>query len=466
MNSHCKNLQEQAACWCAPAEFVRPKFFYGQRLGVVDFSDWLWYHAGKQRFHNLTSHGVGVLCGLRAELYSPSHTESTTLLTITRGAAYDACGREVIVPVNQCIDVAAWFIQHGEDDDVTAWIGSDAPHRLCVGLRYRECPSDPAPAPRDPCGCDSGGCEYARVREGFELRLFPATSPVLPAEATVATCQPYHDLLQALATGAQDPADECAALRQVLHGLVPPECPPPSSDSWLWLACLDVTLVEDRTQVTAIGEPDNTIPQRLELLGTAVLQEMLLRLAANAATAGLLGVGPRFSDISFDAKAIGLGIELYTAPGASTPTPLAADTIKPEYFRLHRLAPPETTPFQPMPTRPPATPMEAIGAASSRNAERPSKKPSGDLTRPDLSWNEVVLKRKEGVQYDQRNSQILVQPGDSLKPGNYRITVTSPPAAPIVDISMRPLMPLTYARNFRLRSEGVDGGLVLEPVFG
>ena len=29
-----------------------------------------------------------------------------------------------------------------------------------MGLRYLECPSDPAPVPRDPCGCDNGGCAY------------------------------------------------------------------------------------------------------------------------------------------------------------------------------------------------------------------------------------------------------------------------------------------------------------------
>ena len=102
-------------CSCAPFEFVRPRFYYGQRLGALDFSDWLWYHAGKQRFHNLHAHGVGVLCGLLTQRYEIPQEDTTTVLKVTKGAALDSCGREVIVSVDQCIDVGAWYLQHHDD---------------------------------------------------------------------------------------------------------------------------------------------------------------------------------------------------------------------------------------------------------------------------------------------------------------------------------------------------------------
>src|SRR5207249_2616313 len=105
-------------CLVPPAEFVRLRYFFGQRLGVVDLADEQSYLVGKQRFHNLRAHGTGVLCGLRAERYvfpqGSLATDPTTLLRVHRGAALDGCGREIIVGWDQCIDVAAWYAQHPE----------------------------------------------------------------------------------------------------------------------------------------------------------------------------------------------------------------------------------------------------------------------------------------------------------------------------------------------------------------
>ena len=161
----------ETACLVPPAEFVRLRYFFGQRLGVIELADEQSYLVGKQRFHNLLGHGVGVLCGLRSTRYvfpqsSPPGT-ATTLLRVSRGAALDGCGREIVVGWDQCIDVAAWFLQH----PAVAGSAVAGSLRLWVALCYRECPSDPSPAPRDPCGCDTSGCEFARIREGFELRL-------------------------------------------------------------------------------------------------------------------------------------------------------------------------------------------------------------------------------------------------------------------------------------------------------
>lgn len=402
---------KEAACWCVPTEFVRPRFFYGQRLGVVDFTDWLWYHAGKQRFHNLLCHGVGVLCGLRAELYLPYGEAGTTLLRVTRGAAVDACGREVVVGYDQCIDVAEWFRENRAQLD--EWIAA-GDHRLCVGLRYRECPSDPAPAPRDPCGCDAGGCEYARVREGFDLDLF--TPDVLPAVTTDFACGAYHTFLETLAATPGRAVDACAALRELLHGLTPAECPPPSDGGWLWLACFAVTLDEERQEVTAISEPDNAIAQRLELLSTAALQEILLGVARDV---GLDRAGPRISGIELNPRGgFWLNVALYNEPSRSEPSALVPATLNADCFHLRRFT------------------YRDIHTSA--------------------GWHPLALAR---VQYDSAGTRVGIQLSDPLEEGRYRLTVISPPESPIVDTEMRPLLPLTYSCNFQVRTE--NDGLVL-----
>jgi len=163
---------EHAKC-CVPGEFTRLRYAYGLRLGAVELSDEQSYLVGKHRFHNARCHGPGVLCGLRVGRFvwpqGASEDARSTMLRVWRGAAMDGCGREVLVPCDQCIDVAAWFAEtRGE-----LKLDHKPPRlKIWVGLRYRECPSDPTVVPRDPCGCDSGGCAYTRVREGFELRLF------------------------------------------------------------------------------------------------------------------------------------------------------------------------------------------------------------------------------------------------------------------------------------------------------
>ncbi|MBX2796114.1 MAG: hypothetical protein KTR31_00555 [Myxococcales bacterium] len=161
-----------------PYEFVRLRFFFGQRLGVLELSDEQAYGIAKRRFHNRHLHGAGVVCGLHADRYAPAGEPQTTRLRLTQGAAIDAHGREVVVGYDTCIDVAAWVRAHRSDNADLSDPTQDAAQRLWVTLAYEECPSDPASAPRDPCGCETTGCEHTRVREGFRLQL--ATISDLP----------------------------------------------------------------------------------------------------------------------------------------------------------------------------------------------------------------------------------------------------------------------------------------------
>lgn len=374
-------------CLVPPAEFVRLRYFFGQRLGVVDFFDEQSYLVGKQRFHNLLAHGVGVLCGLRATRYvfpqgSPP-TADTTLLRVSRGAALDACGREIVVGWDQCIDVAAWFAQHPE----AAQSADELNLRLWIALCYRECPSDPAPAPRDPCGCETNGCEFARIREGFELSLV-----------------------------TDEEAEEMAPRDVGNAG----ECPKPLPDSCLLLANFVATLDQQGKKVVNISGPDNDIPERLRLLPTAELQELLLQVSTDAGSAGLSGRGPHLRTLTFenggvDSGTLSIGIQT-TGTDQLSRDPLAA-------------------PAQ-------------IAAKVSRF------KDDGTWEVAPVFTASYVAGTSSGINLDWAAGAGLIDGG------RYRVLLESDREQPPVDQKMRPLTPYSWARHFRLVKDA-GGNLVL-----
>lgn len=245
-----------------PGEFVRLRYFFGQRLGAMELTDEQAYVVGKQRFHNQRLHGAGVLCGLRVECYAPAGQETTTLLKVTSGAAIDACGREILVGWDSCIDVAAWVRKHRESNPDLADPTQPSAQRVWVILCYQECPSDPSPAPWDPCGCEAAGCEYSRVREGFRLDL--VTESDLPGSVVVSKTSD--------------------------------SCPVPPSDACLVLARVDLAL-DDQGDVSDLTAIEHAIPQRAELWSTAAIQAALSGVIDPADLAAALAGGPRFGEL-------------------------------------------------------------------------------------------------------------------------------------------------------------------------
>jgi hypothetical protein len=395
------------ACCAVPAEFVRLRYFFGQRLGVVDLADEQSYLVGKQRFHNQRLHGAGVLCGLRAERYPSSRnarpTDPTTLLRVRRGAALDACGREIVVGWDQCIDVAAWHAQHP-----TAGTGSTL--RLWVGLCYRECPSDPAPAPRDPCGCEAGGCEFARVREGFELKLLreAEAKAFFPGESRAAGFVPEEVL---------DTSLEEAFARWAARIAAADCCDAPPAPCLL-LASFEARFDAAGQQVVDIAAPDNAIPGRPSILPTALLQKHLLQLLAAAGGTEAFGPGPRLGALEFAAAGSlsgqlrvamdTAGAELARAPFEASP-PLAV-----KLFRFHE----DDGTFEPGPAFAPAY-------------------VAGPPRRLELDFG-----------------------GGPVPAGRYRLLIENDRDQPLADTLMRPLTPFRWVRHFRLVDNGA-GTLVL-----
>jgi hypothetical protein len=331
----------RGSCCCEtlPAEFVRVRYYFGQRLGVMELSDQYLYHAGKMAFHNARQHGFGVLCGLRAEKQKPPAGTASTVLRVSVGAAIDPCGREIAVGIDQCIDVAAWFAKNKARPELAGWTAGKTP-RLRVAIRYRECPSDPSPAPRDPCGCDNGGCEFGRVRESFEMALFTDDEKVCAGAPFPAAA----DLLAAFAGGGSAADDPTTAINRKLDALVAAGCPVCSDDLWLCLASFTVTL--DATPVPVdLSSPDNTIHERRTLLPTHALQTMVLDLVGEGSPSGAIGTGPRAGGLSFTADAVNkttagtllLGVSLAAGGSPPVPIPLVDKTFDPAFVTIEVL---------------------------------------------------------------------------------------------------------------------------------
>ena len=291
-NSNCPPA-DCGPCGTLPSGFVRLRYFYGKRLAVADFLDEQRYHSGKLRFHNQRLHGSGVLCGLRTDLFSTNPADAT-VLRVHRGAALDSCGREIIVGWDQCIDVDAWLGRklQAVPDFLTTATDPQKPNELplCVVVRYRECPSSPEAAPRDACGCDTGGCDYGRIREEFEIDLIAKPDPMIVPPIF----PPRDQLLPALAL-----APGGAAISETIADLATTSCPVPDGDGWVELACFVATLTDatDRKHVTAIA---NITPAETILYETALLQELLMRDLSATMEAGTFADGPQITRVRID----------------------------------------------------------------------------------------------------------------------------------------------------------------------
>jgi len=406
-------------CGTLPAEFVRVRYYFGQRLGVMELNDEALYHSGKMAFHNARLHGFGVVCGLKVEKQKPPAGTQSTVLRVSTGAALDPCGREIVVGIDQCIDVAAWFAKNKNRPELAGWTAGTI-QTLRVAIRYRECPSDPGPAPRDACGCDNGGCEFGRVRESFELALFTEDEKVCAAAPF-----PPTDALLAVLEGAGpsgSASDPATALQEGFDTLIASGCPAPGETLWLCLASFEVTLGATPVPID-LSDPDNTIPERRTLLSTSALQAMLLGLAADGTSSGLLSAGPRPAALSFTpdagnpATAGTLLVAVRLAKTGSPPVeiPLVDATFDPASIRVSRLD------------------------------------PSG--------WTDITP--AGGVSYDAATPAIKIVFTQDLAAATQFVLAFQPdPAAPAVDANGAPLTPFT--RRFRFVQDG-SGALALDP---
>ncbi len=137
---------------CAPPPFERNHYFLGKLLTADDFQAEQEYHNGKRRLLNRLMYGVGVLCGLHTKQGKGSR------LTITAGVAVDGCGREIVVPHDVTLDLAAH--RSTRKGAKTA----------CVWLHYTECGVDPVPT-MGFADDEAAAQVYNRIRENYRMEV-------------------------------------------------------------------------------------------------------------------------------------------------------------------------------------------------------------------------------------------------------------------------------------------------------
>jgi hypothetical protein len=121
----------------------RPRYFFGQVIGVDDLEQEQLYHREKARRHNRFLHGWGIVRGLEVR----AATHATRKVTISPGYALDRHGEEIVVSRSVPVDLS----------------GHAAGKTLYVAVRYDERPERPVPTP--------GGLEYTRIRETFAVEV-------------------------------------------------------------------------------------------------------------------------------------------------------------------------------------------------------------------------------------------------------------------------------------------------------
>ncbi|MEH2546700.1 hypothetical protein V1283_003345 [Bradyrhizobium sp. AZCC 2262] len=304
-----QDLRQRGGCapvGCGlPAGFFRVRYFSGKQMRLADYVDEQRYHAGKMRFHNEHLHGAGILCGLKVSLLDPCGL----VIRVGKGAAIDACGREIVVGFDQCVDVEAWFkaqhFKYKDSDENPCKPDKDRRVRVCVVMRYAECAGQPEPAPASKCGggsahddCGCGGetacdpcnhqVEFGRISEEFEMRM------MFHAEAEAASVDdlfPAKDMIDAAVSEASGGVGLLKAIaKPIRQGCAAPD------PNWLLLACFDLVLDDhDDHKIVKIDEIDYDCASQV-LLSTEVIQYLLATLFAEIDPA--VG-GPEVLDISF-----------------------------------------------------------------------------------------------------------------------------------------------------------------------
>ena len=175
---HCHEPVDTPCVECELPQMERNHYFTGKLLVERDFTDEQRYTMGKLRRHNLRLHGHGVVCGLKVSPH-PQPACRHRYLIVSPGTALDCCGREIIVPREEVVDVLslyvdAWRALHGPDAEPDT-----TPGRFQLAIRYRECPTEPMPALFGDCGCDDAGCQPNRIHESYEFLVVLGSAPAV-----------------------------------------------------------------------------------------------------------------------------------------------------------------------------------------------------------------------------------------------------------------------------------------------
>ncbi|MCP2163325.1 hypothetical protein [Goodfellowiella coeruleoviolacea] len=166
-------MAQDCGCGCGgtatrTAAFVRPRFFAGQLLTEDDLGLLVAYLTDKNRLHNRSLSGPGVIRGLEVAC-DPCGGGS---VLVRPGHALDCAGNDIVLSCAERVDVAALVRELRISSlgvDCGHGCAEDGPRHYGLFVRYEEVAAEPvAPyATEEPC--PSPGCVPSRVRESYRF---------------------------------------------------------------------------------------------------------------------------------------------------------------------------------------------------------------------------------------------------------------------------------------------------------
>jgi hypothetical protein len=182
----CSTEHEANAGQCPMAQPEFPRFFAGQcvqpeDLGAIEQR--VFTHEQLRARHTI---GWGIACGFRVAIDGTPDSDQVGVLLknaqlrVESGYGLDRFGRDVYLAANRSQSLETLLaerearIKQAMGDPWCAIPGCQPtpPTHFCVAVRYKECPDKPVPSYAQQCGTPKTVCEYSRIREDVEIRIF------------------------------------------------------------------------------------------------------------------------------------------------------------------------------------------------------------------------------------------------------------------------------------------------------
>lgn len=142
----------------APDPSKRVNYNFGMILGVDDFTQESAFHLGRHQWMARDLIGYGTASGLQV-------TIDGLEVVVSSGVALSPAGQMIRVPTPQCARLDQWIERN------VAASPPDGSVSLYVVLCYRQCPTDMAPIPGEPCRTEEETMAPSRIADDFKLEL-------------------------------------------------------------------------------------------------------------------------------------------------------------------------------------------------------------------------------------------------------------------------------------------------------
>jgi hypothetical protein len=169
------NSNIYANCAAEGAALERVRYYPRQLIDATTLTTDQEYMRYKAREHNRLVHGWGVVCGL--QIKPASNDVHPWQVTVCPGYALSPQGDAITIAsavefdlatgMPTSIDPCAGAMPCPPIDQATL---QSEDRYLYLAARYTECYTRPERVLPAGCSCDESVCEYARIRDGFELK--------------------------------------------------------------------------------------------------------------------------------------------------------------------------------------------------------------------------------------------------------------------------------------------------------